>query len=84
MEIGRLVVLKDDRNLILGVDVGNILIPNTVYEIFEFSGQITLKPMSENCLNHNVGGISNNSKINTIVYSGLHLLTHEEYLKITK
>ena len=76
--ISRLAVLPDDRKVLLGVDKANIFKPGVVYDIKEFDGGIILTPIGEYSLPKQGAYPCELSETNTIVCSGLHLITKEE------
>jgi len=82
---GRLAVIDDERNLILGQDLGGTLTKGMVYEIvgdeFGLGEDITLRCIGEYALPEK-GFPSKYSTVGTQVSAGLHLITKEEKEKL--
>lgn len=79
---GRLTVLDDERNLILGRDLSEVMQKGQVYEIIEFDGAITLKPIGDSAIPEKGYG-SKYSDAGDVIQNGMHILTKEEQKNLT-
>ena len=75
--IGRITIIDDERNLILGKELDNILDKGVVYDIIKVGEEFILREAGESGL-PDKGYPSKNSDVNTIVNYGDHLLTKRE------
>lgn len=75
----RLSVLPDERKIILGMDKLGIFKAGVVYEVTEMLGEIVLTPIGKYALEKDGQYPNENSQINSIIISGLHLITEEEF-----
>lgn len=84
MSITRLAVINDERKLLLGIDKDEIFMPGHVYEVKKLLGEIIIKDIGKYALpyENKHRGATENSDASQQVYSGLHLLTEEEYQKL--
>ena len=77
-KIARFAVLKDERGLILGKDLGNIFQKGIVYEAINITDEIILRPLGEYSLPDKGEYPCLLSDVNTQVNYGLHIITKEE------
>ncbi len=82
INFARFSVQPDERGLLLGVDKAGIFEKGVVYEAREMLGQIILKSMGKYALPAKGSYPSECSDANEIIYSGIHLLTKDEWKSI--
>jgi hypothetical protein len=75
--VTRFSVQPDERRVLIGVDKANIFEAGVVYEAVKIMDEIILKPVGKYSLNEK-GYPSENSTVDVIMHSGLHLVTKEE------
>jgi hypothetical protein len=78
----RFSVINDARKAILGKDLQGIFKPGIVYEVFQFFGEIVIRPIGEYAL-PKTGQYSECSDLRSILYCGMHLITkkmHDQHI----
>lgn len=88
--VTRFAVLPDERKVLLGIDKNNIFESGYIYEcekimdeiVFRKLGKYSLPPSAKKDIN-NVG-VCELSELQTIIYSGLHLVTENELKQLRK
>ena len=88
MKITRISVINDERGLILGKQIGNLLEPGIVYELSEMMGEIIIHKLGPYSLPKNTkddlfdGGVTSGSDVNTMVCNNRHNVTVDEYINM--
>lgn len=78
--ITRFAVLPDERRVLLGVDKAELFEAGYVYEAYEILDEIVIKKIGKYALPPGGPGYPNEySDNNAVTYSGLHLITEEEF-----
>jgi hypothetical protein len=83
--ITRFSVLPDTRGLMLGIDKHGLFEPGVIYEAFEMLDEIIIRKVGKYALPDGGPGYPNRySDANSIIDSGLHLITQEELDNLNK
>lgn len=73
-------VSKDGHCLVLGITNPEVFKPGKVYEVIEIDGEHIIKELGDSAATAGVAGyVTWSQDANTLVETGMHLLTIEEY-----
>lgn len=76
--IARFAVLPDERGLLLGKDLGGMFEPGYVYQVEVWVDSYVIRKVGKYYLAPKGAQVSELSDANSIIRSGLHLITMEE------